>query len=262
MGGAATGAAAGARAAEHRGAGAVLPEILLLTAGERPAVYPPYRRAGAASARFSRSAARESLVLRGLPALRRVVCVRRCGSCAACRDCAGDGVQLARLCRRGALFLVCAAGCADFRAAKRRLALRRGHSRRLSLRSAQSVQAHQGAGRDRVRRPPRGGAGAGRVARCGAYGLACRLYRLRLPLRRELRDGLDRAAAAGCVCRRAIAARGARISGGCVCGSLGGRSRRLPRRAARGEPVGGRPHERRAHRQKGFRPAHMDGHRL
>lgn len=35
-------------------------------------------------------------------ALRRVVCVRRCGSCAACRDCAGDGVQLARLCRRGA----------------------------------------------------------------------------------------------------------------------------------------------------------------
>ena len=49
-----------------------------------------------------RAAARESLVLRGLPALRRVVCVRRCGSCAACRDCAGDGVQLARLCRRGA----------------------------------------------------------------------------------------------------------------------------------------------------------------
>ena len=38
----------------------------------------------------------------GHPALRRVVCVRRCGSCAACRDCAGDGVQLARLCRRGA----------------------------------------------------------------------------------------------------------------------------------------------------------------
>lgn len=38
----------------------------------------------------------------GHRALRRVVCVRRCGSCAACRDCAGDGVQLARLCRRGA----------------------------------------------------------------------------------------------------------------------------------------------------------------
>ena len=42
------------------------------------------------------------LLLLGFRALRRVVCVRRCGSCAACRDCAGDGVQLARLCRRGA----------------------------------------------------------------------------------------------------------------------------------------------------------------
>lgn len=228
MGGAATGAAAGARAAEHRGAGAVLPEILLLTAdepdcigawndGEPPRAARDGRRRG--DTRPSGSAAcglRAPLrVLRCVPRLRRrrrpvgsAMPPRRsnsrCSSVsgAGWTPCSGrPGSRPVKARRRSFSGMCCSGspGCwtrAGTPSAPRRCGCRTGgllRGLRLGL-------------------PPVSPAATSSAGATRWTGRRCRR---------------------GCVCRRASAARGARISGECVRGSLGGRSRRLPRRAPR-----------------------------